>query len=67
MRLPIKVTPNSKKDEIIEGNPLIVKVREKAENNKANIAIVKLLSKHFNSKVKIVRGLTSRKKIVEVG
>lgn len=65
MRINIKVTPNSKTNEIVEGNPLIVKVKEKAENNKANIAVIKLLSKHFNSRVRILRGLTSRKKVVE--
>ncbi len=65
MRLSIKVVPNSKKDEIIEGNPFVVKVKESAEKNKANIAVIKLLSKHFKSRARIVSGFTSRKKIVE--
>lgn len=66
MKLKIKVIPNSKKEEIIEGNPLIVKVRESAEKNKANIAVINLLSRHFKKRIKIVSGFASRKKIIEI-
>lgn len=67
MRKHIRVVPSSKNDEIIEkNNELIVHVKEKAEKNKANISVMKLLSKYFNSNVRIVSGFSSRKKIVEI-
>lgn len=66
MRLNIKVIPKSKKDEVIEGDPLIVRVTDPPEKNKANKKVMKLLSKHFGSKVSIVFGGKSKEKVVEV-
>jgi uncharacterized protein (TIGR00251 family) len=65
-RIKIKVVPNSNRDSIEKGDPLIVRVREKPVKAKANRAVIKLLSKHFNSKVRIVSGAKSKEKIVEV-
>ncbi len=65
MILKIKVIPNSKKEEIIEGNPLVLRIKEIPEKNKANIAVIKILSKHFNTRVRIINGLTSKNKIIE--
>ena len=65
----IKVVPNSSKNQVIESKDselLIVRIREKPEKNKANQAIVKLLEKHFNKKVRIISGFKSRKKQVEI-
>lgn len=64
--LKIKVLPDSKKEGIIEGNPLIVKVKEPAERGLANKAVVRLLSRHFASRVKIVTGGKSPSKTVEI-
>ncbi len=65
----LKVHPNYF-DNKIEHKPDYIKiyVKEKPENNKANIAVIKLLSKHFNtSQAKIkLRGLTSKNKIIEI-
>lgn len=66
MKINIKVVPNSKTEEIIQGNPLVVRVKENAEKNKANIAVIKLLSKRFKSDVKIISGKTSKRKIIEI-
>jgi uncharacterized protein (TIGR00251 family) len=66
-QINIKVIPGSKKEEIIQGDPLIVKVKAQAEKNQANIAALKLLQKHFNSPVRIVKGVTSRRKIIIIG
>jgi hypothetical protein len=52
-------------DEQADGS-LVVWVKAKAEKGKANIAVVKLLSKHFGGRVRIISGITSRQKIVEV-
>ena len=56
------------KEESIEkiGDKYIVSVKEKAENNKANLAVVKLLSKYFRNKVSIKSGLRSKNKIISV-
>lgn len=65
--IEIKVKPNSKKDSIIqEGNIYIVTVKAKAEDNKANIAVIKLLKKHFNKTPIIIKGLTSKKKVIRL-
>jgi hypothetical protein len=64
--LEIKVIPNSRVEKVIEGEPMVVKVREPPEKGKANKAVVKLLSKHFGSRVRIVSGDKSRTKLVEI-
>jgi len=66
MRLNIKVIPKSKKDEVIEGDPLVVRVTDPPEKNKANRKVIKLLSKHFKGRVSLVGGLGSREKVIEV-
>jgi uncharacterized protein YggU (UPF0235/DUF167 family) len=52
-RIKIKVVPNSNRDSIEKGDPLIVRVKEPPVKSKANRAVIKLSSKHFSSKVKI--------------
>ena len=58
----IKVVPNSKKNKI-EGN--VVYVKAKAENGKANEAVVKFISKEIYS-IKIIRGKTSSRKKIKM-
>jgi len=67
MILNIKVYPNSKKQEIvkIEGNRYKVYLKNKAEDNKANIELLKLLRKEFNKEFKIIKGITSKEKICQ--
>ena len=62
----IKVIPNSNTDAVIEGDPLVVRVKAPPTKGKANKAVVKVLSNYFNANVRIVSGATSRKKIVEI-
>ena len=64
--IEIKVIPNSKTEEIIEADPLIIRVKEPPTKGKANKAVVKLLSRYFSANVRIVSGATSRTKIVEI-
>ncbi len=64
--IEIKVIPNAKRDEVIEADPLVVRVKAPPTKGKANKAVVKVLSAHFNASVRIVSGATSRKKIVEI-
>ena len=68
MRIQVTVRPDSREEkaEKQDDGSYVVKVKAPAEKGKANAAVVKLLSKHLNADVKIVSGLTSRHKIVEV-
>ena len=66
-RIAIKVIPNSKTEEIIDAEPMILRVKEPPTKGKANKAVVMLLSRYFNADVRIVSGAKSRRKIVEVG
>jgi uncharacterized protein (TIGR00251 family) len=63
----IKVIPSSKTDGVFEENGILkVKVKAKAEKGEANKALIVLLEKHFKSKVTLLQGHTSRKKVVLV-
>lgn len=64
--IEIKVIPNSDVEEILEAEPLIVRVKAPPTKGKANKAVIKLLSRYFNANVRIVSGTKSRKKIVEI-
>jgi len=67
MRIKIKVIPNADKDEIIEREDiLVVKTKNSPIKDKANRAVIKLLTKHFNARVKIVSGQKNREKWIEV-
>ena len=67
MQIGVLVKTNSKKESIEETkNGYIVSVKEKAENKKANLAVVKLLSKYFKKKVFIKSGLRNKRKIISV-
>jgi len=64
--LKIKVNVGKIKTEIVSSDPFVLNVKEKAEKNKANLEIIKFLSKYFGKRVKIVKGLKSRNKIIDV-
>lgn len=68
--LRIFVKPNAKKTEILEidkkDKSVKIAIKEPAENNKANLAVVKFFSKKLRKEVKIKRGLNSKEKILEI-
>lgn len=67
MILKVKVHPNSSKEKIKEvTGGLEIWIKARAEDNKANIALVKLLKRHFNKEVVIKSGFTSKNKIIEI-
>ncbi len=70
IKLNIKVIPNAKKNEIMNRNgTTVIKINAPAIDGKANQALVKFLSKHYNvrkSDVKILKGEKSRYKVVEI-
>ncbi|MBI5392429.1 DUF167 domain-containing protein [Candidatus Woesearchaeota archaeon] len=45
---------------------LFMEVHAAPENNKANVEILKFFSKNFKLKVRIVKGFSSREKIIEI-
>ena len=67
MIVNVKVKTQSGKQEIVklDEDSYIVSLKSIAENNKANIELLKLLRKYFKKHVKIVKGKTSRNKIAE--
>lgn len=69
MKIKVRIHTKTSKEEVkkIDGVNYEVWVKEKPVDNKANMQIMKMLKKYFGSPVKIVSGLTSRNKIVEVG
>lgn len=68
MKIKIRAHSGSSKEEIKElvAGGLEIWFKEKPLNNKANIALIKILEKHFNKEVKIKSGFSSREKTVEV-
>ncbi|MBN2368736.1 YggU family protein [Candidatus Woesearchaeota archaeon] len=68
-RLNIIVKPNSPKNQIKDYDKnreaLRVEIKAPAEDNKANIEIIKFFSKLTKKDVRIVSGLTNKKKILE--
>ena len=71
MRIKVKVKPNAKKEEIKEIEPGFYEIRVTVvpEKGKANKKVIEVLSKHLKvpkSKIKLVRGETSREKIFEI-
>jgi len=64
--LHIHVVTRAKKDEVVGGEPFLVRVKAPAEKGKANKAVVRLLSKYFGEKVQIKSGFKSRDKVVEL-
>jgi uncharacterized protein (TIGR00251 family) len=62
----VRVKPNSPKTRIVSetDSELIVEVAAPAENNKANIELIKFLSKKFGKNVKIIRGLKTKRKLI---
>jgi len=71
MIINVKVKPRSSEQKVskISENKFIICLKSKPENNKANIEMIRLISKHFQipfTRIKIKSGLTNSNKIVEL-
>lgn len=72
MKISVHIKPNSHhREEVVKNDDdtLTVYVKAPAIEGRANAAAIKLLAKHFKvapSKVKLVRGATSKYKIFEI-
>ena len=72
VKIWVTVKPQSKKAEISNtaDGGLIASVQAPARQGKANEALIELLASYFStskSSVRIIRGQTSRKKLIEIG
>lgn len=71
MKISVTVKPNSSKGPLVEtclDGSYVVYLREIAAEGQANEALIKVLAKHFDipkSNLKIIRGLSSRHKLIE--
>lgn len=68
MIIKIKVKANAGKQEVIkvDNRKYEVSLRSKAENNKANLELLKLLRRYFKKDIRIIAGVRSKNKILEV-
>ena len=72
MNIHVKVKPNSSQQKIesFGNNRYLIYLTEPAEDNKANLELIKILSKYFKNpatRIKIKFGLTGKEKIIEIG
>lgn len=72
MKISVLIKPNSRhREEVVVGDDGVLTIYTKAPaiEGRANLAAAKLLAKHFGvapSKVKLVRGATSKYKVFEI-
>ena len=66
--LEVTVKPRAKHSEILEETSKQLKVALKTppEDGKANIELIKLLSKHYKAKVEIIKGHRSKRKLIRL-
>ena len=62
----MKTNARESRVEKIGDNDYMVMVKEPPIKGRANAALLKLLSRHFEGRARIVSGVTSRKKIIEI-
>lgn len=72
MKISVHLKPNSRhREEVVvnDDGSLTIYIKAPAIEGRANVAAMKLLAKHFgvaSSKVKLVRGATSKHKVFEI-
>ena len=72
MKISAKIKPNSRHREEVVANSdgsLTIYTKAPAIEGRANLAAIKLVAKHYGvapSRVKLVRGTTSRNKVFEI-
>ncbi len=70
MRYTVSVKPGSKAEKLeISGDKILIRTPKRAHDGEANDAVIKILAKHFHvakGNISILKGKTSREKLVEV-
>ena len=63
----LKVIPNSAQNKLIqkEGKTILY-LKAQPEDNKANKALIKFFKDNYNQRIRIVSGLKSREKVIEI-
>ncbi len=68
--IKVILKPNSPKNKIkgfdSERNAYRIDIKSPAQDNKANLELIKFLSKSLNKKIKILRGLKSKEKLIKI-
>jgi len=70
MKIAVRAIPNAKKVEVKEKDGILrVKINLPPAEGKANKRLLEILAKHFSipkSRIKIIRGGSSKNKIIEI-
>lgn len=67
MQYNLKVKANAKENRIdFDGEEYRVSIKEKPVEGRANKAIIKLFKKELNKTIRIVKGLRSKDKTIEI-
>jgi uncharacterized protein (TIGR00251 family) len=69
MIIQIRVFPKSEREEIIQisENSFKVYLKKQAHHNKANMELIKMLKRYFNCQhIKVIKGLNSKDKVIEI-
>ena len=71
MKISVLVKPNSRREEVVEGTNGVLTVRVSGPpiEGRANTRLVEVLAVHFRkpkSSIRIVSGLSGKRKIVEI-
>jgi len=68
MLISVKLHPASSQEKIekISENKFEIWIKQKPVDGKANEYLVKLLKKYFKKQVRIISGLSSRNKVIEI-
>jgi len=67
MEIKVRVKTRASENKIFEkGGIYFVHVKASPEKGKANKEVIKLLSRHFKSPVRIMKGFTSKEKVLRI-
>jgi uncharacterized protein (TIGR00251 family) len=67
MQYKLKAKANAKENKIeLKDNTYYVSIKEKPIEGKANTAIVKLFKKELGKKIRIIKGLKTNEKVIEI-
>ena len=68
--IKVILKPNSPKNRIIkfdsEKNAYRIEIKAPAQENKANLELIKFLSRSLKKNVKIIKGLKSKEKLIKI-
>jgi uncharacterized protein (TIGR00251 family) len=68
MQIKVTVKPNTREERIqkIGENEFLIMLKASPRHGRANARLITMLSHHFQKNVRIVRGVTSRHKIIDL-